>query len=132
MQIETSQKLMLSQVFSQMRLVLRNDKRMRIRALNAYVKAWKDYIAYNRNLMQANMAAIQFGKTHQTYTLKNVFDELRIHKETRKFEKSNVTVEEDINIAIVEAQQFNERKQEMILRKNKIRAGNIVISMLGK
>lgn len=48
---EFTQKVFLSQVFSQMKFVLRNDKRRRIRCLNQYVKAWSEYCRYNRHLM---------------------------------------------------------------------------------
>ena len=51
LQIEYSQKLYLSQVFQQMRTALKNQKRLRHMYLNTYVKAWKDYIIYNRHLM---------------------------------------------------------------------------------
>ena len=77
LQIECSQKLFLSQVFHQARVVLRNEKRLRQRTLNSYLKAWRDHVHYNRHLMQTNMAAIHFGQTNQRYLMKTVFDELR-------------------------------------------------------
>jgi len=47
--------------------------------------------------------------------MQNVFDELKRYKEAKKFSNANCVVEEDINIAIVEAQQFNEQKQAAIM-----------------
>ena len=77
LQIEYSQKLYLSQCFNQMRFTLRNEKRRRQRTLNSFVKAWQDYVRYNRHLMQANMAAIAFGKTNSNFMLRSVFDAIR-------------------------------------------------------
>jgi len=115
-----------------MRFTLKNERRIRIRNLNQCVKAWKDYIRYNRHLMQVNMAAIRFGQTNQRLMVKNIFDELKRNKEQKKFELINMAVEEDVNIAIVETKQFNDGKSHALLTANQLRAGNIVVAMMGK
>ena len=100
--------------------------------LNTYVKAWQDYVVYNRNLMQANMAAIQFGQTNRKYTMQSVFNALRQHTEVKKFSMMSTAVESDMNVAISETEQFNKDKTSALLRSNQTRAGNIVRDMLAK
>jgi len=68
LQIDFASKAFKTQVFNQMRLTLRNEKRVRQRLLNKYTKAWKDFISYNRQLMQMNMAAITFGENNRQFT----------------------------------------------------------------
>lgn len=48
LQMDFTRKVMLSHVFSRMVLVIKQEKRQRIRTLNTFVKAWRDYIGYNR------------------------------------------------------------------------------------
>lgn len=115
-----------------MRFTLRNEKRKRIRTLNAYVKAWSDYVSYNRHLMQANMAALAFGKTNQDYLLRSVFDALRQNYETRKHTVLRHAVDNDIDVAIAETEKFNNEKSANIAKKNKWRAGQIVSIMMGR
>ena len=100
--------------------------------LRVYTKAWKDYMIYNRHLMQSNMAAIQFSRSNQQYLMQAVFDALRNHKESRKHVLLVHAVENDVKVAIANASLFNQNQAEVILRKNKARAGNIVIAMMGK
>lgn len=132
LQIEYSQKLYLSQVFQQMRTALKNQRRLRHMYLNTYVKAWKDYIAYNRHLMQKNMAAIQFGKENQRYIMKNCFDALRQESETAKYEAMYRAVKEDMDPAIESTAKWNMNKDRAILTKSQLRAGSITRDMLGK
>ena len=61
----------------------------RQRTLRSFVKAWREYMGYNRNLMQTNMAAINFTFTNRSYIMKNVFDALRANKEQAKYELLN-------------------------------------------
>ena len=100
--------------------------------LNTYVKAWKDYIAYNRHLMQKNMAAIQFGKENQKYILKNCYDALRNESETAKYDAMYRAVKEDMDPAIESTAAWNMNKDRAILTKSQLRAGNITRDMLGK
>lgn len=48
------------------------------------------------------MMAINFSMTNTTFTVKNVFDALRAHKEQQKYELLSQALEEDMNTAIVE------------------------------
>jgi hypothetical protein len=115
-----------------MRTALRNQKRLRHMTLNSYVKAWKDYISYNRHLMQKNMAAIQFGKENRTYLLKNCFDELRQEAERSKYDAMYKAVKEDMDPAIASTSDWNKNKDNAIFMKNKFRASSILRDMMGK
>lgn len=105
---------------------------MRIRTLNATVKAWKDHIHYNRHLMQTNMAAIQFGQVNNRFILKNCFDELRQNREQMKFMTLDIAVKEDVDVAIRNTKQYNVDREHSFLVKNQLRAGFIVRAMMGK
>lgn len=82
--LETTNRMLLSQVFSQLKIQTRIEKQDRLRILAHCVKGWRDHIRYNRHLMHANMASIQFVQTNRTYTLKACFGELLRHKESKK------------------------------------------------
>jgi hypothetical protein len=132
LQIEVSQKLYLSQIFYQMRYILRKEKQLRQRTLNAYLKAWKDHIHYNRHLMQTNMAAIQFGQVNNRFILKNCFDELRHHCEKMKYMTLDIAVREDVDVGIKQTREYNFERERAFLTKNKLRASFAVRAMLGK
>jgi hypothetical protein len=132
LQLDITTKAYLSQLFSQMRLTLRNEKRVRQMYLNSYLKAWQDYVVYNRQLMQTNMAAIQFGQINRKYTLQACYNTLRQHTETKKHGMMKNAVEDDMDIAIQETEQFNQDKMKALLTSNQRRAGNIVRDMLAK
>ena len=132
LQVGYTEKLYLSQLFNQMKSVLRFQKQKRIRALNSYVKAWKDACHYNRHLMQSNMAAIQFGKVNTSYSLRSYFNALRQNAETKKFKLLDHAVKKDMNIAIAQTAEFNKNKSIALLTSNQQRAGNIVRDMLAK
>lgn len=113
--MEYAQKLFLSQVFSQMRLVVRNEKRMRIRTLNVFCKAWKDYIFFNRHLMLVNTAAINFCKVKQYTLLKNCFNQLLKNREDRKYELIKQSLNDEVDVAIANFTKFNHEKQSKML-----------------
>jgi hypothetical protein len=81
-------------------LTLKNEKRKRQRILNLYVKAWKDHLMYNRQLMKSNTAAINFVKQNKNYLLRNLFDALRIHREVRKLAAVKEAVIGEFDVAI--------------------------------
>lgn len=78
------------------------------------------------------MASIQFCQVNSKYLMKNVFDALNLHCEQKKYSILHQAVEEDINVAIKDTDEFVLQKSEVVLRKNQTRAGNIVTAMLGK
>ena len=72
------------------------------------MKGWKDFVRYNRNLMLVNMSAIQFVNSNTRYTKKMIFDELRKHKETKKFRLMNHAINQDMDPALNFLNRFNE------------------------
>ena len=96
------------------------------------VKGWRDHLRYNRHLMHANMASIQFVLSNQKYTLKACFTELVRHKEQTKYKWLNHAVENDMTPVIKDLEDHNYSKSKEILTKSQYRASTIVRNMLGK
>ena len=64
------------------------------------------------------MTAIQFGQTNRKYTMQSVFNALRQHTEVKKHGMMSTAVEEDMNTAISECEQFNKDKAAALHRSN--------------
>ena len=82
--------------------------------------------------MQTNMAAIQFRESNSSYTLRAVFQALRQHTESKKYSLLDHAVKNDMNVAIEETTEFNQKKNQKLLNSNQLRAGNIARDMIGK
>ena len=102
-----TRKSFLTQSFTEMRVCTTIAKQDRFRVLNKYFKALQDYKAYNRHLMQANMAAIAFRNNNSQYTLRCCFQGLRNYTEKNKFILLRYAVNEDMNVAIADTEKFN-------------------------
>ena len=129
---ETTNRVLLSQVFSSLKIMTRIEKQDRLRILAHCVKGWRDHIRYNRHLMHANMASIQFVQSNQKYTMKACFTELVRHKESKKFKLLNHAVENDMNPGIKDLEDHNYNKSRAILTKSQYRASIIVRNMFAK
>lgn len=51
------------------------------------IKAWKDYLRYEKFIMGGNVLALRFRKDCDTSIIKTCFDAFRQHKEEEKFRR---------------------------------------------
>lgn len=96
------------------------------------MKAWKDYVRYNRNLMLVNMSAIQFVNSNTRMLMKNCLDELKRNKEVKKHRLMKHAIVQDMDPALYSLNRFNENQADSYLAKGKLRAVKTVNEALSR
>ena len=85
-----------------MRIVIRHEKQLRIRRLNHFLKAWKDYISYNRHLMQVNMAALSHAKISRQKMMRDCLNEMRNSNKQERYQRKYAHLRNEVDVAIAE------------------------------
>ena len=82
---EYAYKFYLNSIFQKMKQETHLSLRVKYRVLFKTFKAWKDRLAYKKFMRNTNVQAIEFVTLNRSYTIRVVFNALRQHKESKKY-----------------------------------------------
>ena len=97
---EYAQKFMLTTIFNAFRRELHIAKHHRISVELLVVKAWRDRIAYKKQLMRQNLLSLKFMKRATRNTLHCCFLGLKMHKEVKKHQIVQHALTEDMDVIL--------------------------------